>query len=437
MKLTTLERLAGDAGRRFLNFADARIVLAHGCFDVVHPGHIRHLQWAKAQGDVLVCSVTSDRFIHKGADRPWVPELLRCENVAALECVDYVLLTDAPDAVELIERLKPDVFVKGFEYRFHVDVVTKAEQIATVAGGGCVAFSPADVVYSSTELGPPGITLPDFSGLRVHVIGDAIRDVYTQARCLGAASKSPTLVYAKGESQEWIGGAGVVAEHCRAAGAQVTLTTAGATVKERILVDGVKVLEFHARPGGRLPVTWVKEAHDVVIFADFQHGVFTRETIANYLHVWRDPGMVSAADSQVSGTAWGNILDFKGCDLLFANEREARFALRDQTTEDIGPAFWEAAHKGGSHATFLKLGSRGLRIYDGTGPRVHAAVARQPIVDPIGAGDALLAYATLTYAVTKDLELAGQIGSLAAAEACAHLGNVPVTRAQVQARSWR
>ena len=69
-------------------------------------------------------------------------------------------------------------------------------------------------------------TLPDFSGLRVHVIGDAIRDVYTQARCLGAASKSPTLVYETLGSREWVGGAGVVAAHCRAAGAEVTLTTA-------------------------------------------------------------------------------------------------------------------------------------------------------------------------------------------------------------------
>src|SRR5262245_17217598 len=87
--------------------------------------------------------------------------------------------------------------------------------------------------------------LQGMHGLRVHVIGDAIRDVYTQAKCLGAASKSPTLVYERGESKEWEGGAGIVAAHCGAAGATVFLTTAGETVKERIVVDGVKVCEFH------------------------------------------------------------------------------------------------------------------------------------------------------------------------------------------------
>ena len=79
-------------------------------------------------------------------------------------------------------------------------------------------------------------------------------------------------------------------------------------------------------------------------------------------------------------------------------------------------------------------GREGLLVYH-NGPRIEVpALASQPIVDPIGAGDALLAYATLTYAVTKDLELAGHIGSLAAAEACAHLGNVPVPREAVEAR---
>ena len=137
-----------------------------------------------------------------------------------------------------------------------------------------------------------------------------------------------------------------------------------------------------------------------------------------------------------SDIAWGNILAFEGCDLLFANEKEARFALRDQTSDrdTLGTRLWSAAHYRGATGVFLKLGAQGLAIH-GNGPRHQIpAYAAQPIVDPIGAGDALLAYATLTYAVTKDLELAGHLGSLAAAEACAHLGNVPVTREAVEAR---
>jgi rfaE bifunctional protein nucleotidyltransferase chain/domain len=428
MKLTTLDRLAHRAHR-----PPGRLVLAHGCFDVVHPGHIRHLRWAKAQGDVLVCSVTADRHIAKGPGRPWVPELLRAENLAALEMVDYVVITDAPDAVGVITALKPDLYVKGFEYKYRHDPVTNAEQAAVLAGGGRLAMSPNDVVYSSTELGPPGVVIPDFSGLRVHVIGDAIRDIYTQARCLGAASKSPTLVYERLQSEEWAGGATVVAHHCRAAGAQVTLTTAGETIKERIIVEGAKVAEFHMAPAPQQIVPFHDwPAADVVIFADFAHGLFMPQTLRGWLDY---PADVKAADSQTTDVCWGNILDFKGCDLLFANEREARFALRYQTssTEAVAYALWEKA----GAPIFLKRGAQGLMIVDKGQGRDLPAFATQPIVDPIGAGDALLAYATLTYAVTKDLELAGIIGSLAAAEACAHQGNVPVTLEAVKRRAMR
>lgn len=279
--------------------------------------------------------------------------------------------------------------------------------------------------------------LPDFSGLRVHVIGDAIRDVYTEARCLGAASKSPTLVYERGASQEWEGGAWVVGAHCQAAGADVRWTTSGVTVKERIIVEGTKVAEFHtynAVPRSTMPFMSVSTS-DVVIFADFGHGMFPRDLTPHWLR-WA-PNALRAADSQTTDISWGNILDFTGCNLLFANEREARCALRDQTSsvEAIAYALWEeAANHAVPVAVFLKRGSRGLTIvHEGQG-RDFPPYATQPIVDPIGAGDALLAYATLTYAVTKDLEQAGVIGSLAAAEACAHLGNVPVTRAAVEKR---
>jgi sugar/nucleoside kinase (ribokinase family) len=174
----------------------------------------------------------------------------------------------------------------------------------------------------------------------------------------------------------------------------------------------------------------LNEPVDVVIFADFGLGAIDRKTIASVRDGY--PAALMAADSQTSGTAWGNILDFRECDLLFANEREARFALRDQTSsfEAIAYALWQEAEA----PIFLKRGAHGLTLVEHGQGRDLPAYATQPIVDPIGAGDALLAYATLTYAVTKDLELAGQIGSLAAAEACAHEGNVSVTRAALERR---
>src|SRR5687768_10599514 len=73
------------------------VVMCHGTFDIVHPGHIRHLMYAREQGDLLVASLTADEFIAKGAGRPYVPQDLRAANLAALEVVDYVLIDSNPE----------------------------------------------------------------------------------------------------------------------------------------------------------------------------------------------------------------------------------------------------------------------------------------------------------------------------------------------------
>src|SRR6476620_4670329 len=99
------------AGRR----GGKTVVHCHGCFDIVHPGHIHYLQFAKGQGNVLVVSVSADPQVNKGADRPFIPQDLRAESLAALECVDYVYVNPHPTAVELLEELRPDVYVKGRE----------------------------------------------------------------------------------------------------------------------------------------------------------------------------------------------------------------------------------------------------------------------------------------------------------------------------------
>src|SRR5580704_16644550 len=92
------------------------VVHCHGCFDIVHPGHIHHLQLAKSLGDLLIVSVSADTQVNKGPARPLVPDAVRASTLAALQCVDGVYVNPFPTAVELLEELKPDVYVKGKEY---------------------------------------------------------------------------------------------------------------------------------------------------------------------------------------------------------------------------------------------------------------------------------------------------------------------------------
>src|SRR5206468_3368354 len=108
------------------------IVHCHGCFDIVHPGHIQHLQFAKSLGDILIVSVSADTHVNKGINRPLIPDDLRASSVAALECVDFVYVNPDPTAVELLEQLRPDVYVKGREYERSIDPRFLAERDAVV-----------------------------------------------------------------------------------------------------------------------------------------------------------------------------------------------------------------------------------------------------------------------------------------------------------------
>jgi D-beta-D-heptose 7-phosphate kinase/D-beta-D-heptose 1-phosphate adenosyltransferase len=95
-----------------------KVVFTNGCFDLLHLGHVRYLEAARAEGDVLVIGVNSDRSVHeiKGPNRPVVPEDERAEVLAALACVDFVTLFDEPDPLETIRALLPDVLVKGSDW---------------------------------------------------------------------------------------------------------------------------------------------------------------------------------------------------------------------------------------------------------------------------------------------------------------------------------
>ena len=128
-----------------------RIVFTNGCFDLMHVGHTRYLQAARNLGDLLVVAVNSDdsvRSLNKAPDRPIVPEAQRAEVVAALSCVDYVVLFNEPDPHSLIAALQPDVLVKGGDWA--VDRIVGREIVE--ARGGTVRTIPLVPGVSTTSL---------------------------------------------------------------------------------------------------------------------------------------------------------------------------------------------------------------------------------------------------------------------------------------------
>jgi len=478
-----LADLLGDPPRR------QKIVMCHGTFDLVHPGHIRHLVYARSKGAKLVVGVTADAHVKKADHRPFVPEDLRALNLAALETVDFVTVDPNPTPIENILTIKPDYFVKGYEYQSGgLHPRTAEEKAAVESYGGEVIFTPGDIVYSSSaiiESGPPDIAVEKLmnllegekrsfddlknalnavQGLKVHVVGDTIVDSLTVTSMIGASGKTPTLSVRYEGKRDYVGGAGIVAKHLEAAGAEVTFTTVlgddalaqfvrddiaqcGVNLndivdstrptinKNAIVAGGYRMLKIDTLDNRGISeqitkriVRAIKETPaDAVVFSDFRHGMFNGESIP-VLSAAIPDGIFKVADSQVA-SRWGNILDFRGFDLITPNEKEARFSLGDQDTviRPLGTRLFEEAK---CKVLILKLGSRGSMTFREAGGELRTFFGvdsfADHVIDAVGSGDALLAYATLALKATGDEVVASVLGAMAAAAECELDGNIPV-----------
>jgi len=272
LSLEQLLRLRADARAQ-----GRRIVQCHGCFDIVHPGHVRHLRFAKQLGDILLVTITADSSIAKGTGRPLIPEELRAENLAALDFVDWVLVDQSPTAAALLEAVRPDIYVKGREYEFNSDPRFQAERQTVERHLGRVVFSSGDVVFSSTALiaaleqsvdpfharlrellarddtqGPAlGSLISAFRGRPVVVVGETILDTYVLCDRPDIAGESPIMTLRPAEYRHYDGGAAIIARHAAALGAKPVLVTpmptsgpgapAALAVRQRLLADGIEL----------------------------------------------------------------------------------------------------------------------------------------------------------------------------------------------------
>lgn len=278
-KLKTIEELADIA--QIARSAGETVVLAHGTFDLLHVGHLRHLRQAKREGTLLIATTTADQFVNKGPGRPVFSEHMRAEMLSALDCVDFVGIHAAPLAVDAIRRIRPHVYVKGSDYQNPEDDVTGGivdEREAVEAGGGRIAFTD-DITYSSTALINRYLnifepTLDHYlesqrdrslldrlveligrvQNYRVLMVGDAIIDDYRYVSAIGKSPKEH-MIATQFESREvFAGGVFAAANHVASFCKEVELVTTIGDDGEfdelirRSLKPNVK-LTAHRRPG--------------------------------------------------------------------------------------------------------------------------------------------------------------------------------------------
>jgi rfaE bifunctional protein nucleotidyltransferase chain/domain len=222
--------------------AGRRIVQCHGTFDLIHPGHIVHLEEARALGDLLVVTVTDEQHVNKGPGRPCFNDDLRTRTLAALECVDYVVLIPYTAAVEAIRLVKPDIYCKGSEYEDASNDVTGNihDDLTEVRSHGGEVRYIGSIVFSSTKLlnnhfghisekirtccqklatrtsAAEIRTMVDgFQNLRVLVIGDTIIDQYACLNVQGLTSKNRIISGRFLHQDTYLGGALAVVRHVK------------------------------------------------------------------------------------------------------------------------------------------------------------------------------------------------------------------------------
>lgn len=217
-----------------------KVVLCHGVFDLLHPGHIAHLQESKALGDVLIISITAAPYVNRGPGRPVFSDELRLYSLASLACVDYVLLAPVATALEVIDQVQPNIYCKGHEYADSSQDVTQnidreAERVREYGGEvrytGEIVFSSTKLINNYLDVLSPQVKryaselsqqysfdrvrqgVDDMQKLKVLVIGDVIIDEFTHCKVQGLTSKGTVISTRFLKKEQHLGGSLAIARH--------------------------------------------------------------------------------------------------------------------------------------------------------------------------------------------------------------------------------
>ena len=467
--------------------ADQKSVFVSGNFNILHPGHLRLIRFARELGERLTVGVMSDRM---AGDAAHIPQEMRLEGVSSISDVDEAVLIDEP-VNNLIRNLRPDFVVKGKEHESRINT----ELEATEDYGGRLLFASGDVTFSSQDLiqksikkSKPRVSLyPDdftlrhkitkerlrsivrnFQNLRVLVIGDLILDEYVICQPLGMSQEDPTIVVTPTNTERYVGGAGIVSAHAAGFGAEVDFLSvvgddegsvfasehlAEYKVNAHLVTDESRPTtikqRFRAKEKTLLRVSYLHQGSvdaliqeqlggmginlmsscDLVVFSDFNYGCLPQMLVERLVERGAALDRTMAADSQ-SSSQTGDVSRFKGMDLLTPTEWEARISLRNN--EDGLVILAENIRKlSEAKNIILSMGSEGSLLHfephGNTFQTDRIEALNSNPVDVAGAGDSLLITSAMALACGANAWESACIGSIAASVQVSRLGNLPLT----------
>ena len=397
--------------------AGQRIAFVSGNFNIVHPGHLRLLKFARDMADVLVVGLQPD-----STSGVTVKGELRLDGMRALSVVDHAFMMQHA-APKVIEVLKPDFVVKGKEF----ETKRNAEAAVVESYGGKLIFSSGDVQFASVDLLRHEFTdsvattmrsaegfperhgldtdqlrrlIDKVSGMTVAVIGDLIVDDYITCDPLGMSQEDPTIVVTPIETRTFVGGAGVVAAHAHNLGAKThyftvfgedeTAAYAGSELtKMGVEVHGIadvtrpttRKQRFRALNKTLLRVNHLRQhavskeiadkmlerveavlpTIDLLMFSDFNYGCLPQNLVDAICESARKHGVMMSADSQAS-SQMSDISRFKGMTMVTPTEREARLALRD-TASGLAVLAQKLRTEAQAANVIITLGEEGMLIH--------------------------------------------------------------------------
>ena len=466
-----------------------KIIFVSGNFNILHPGHLRLLQFAKKLGSYLVVGVNNDTIAGKSA---YIKQNLRINNVKNLNFVNEVILIK--NLKSTILKIKPDTIVKGKEFRYKDNeeslIVKKIKTKLVFSSGDHNYFSKnllKKEFYNSTfdlELTKDYLvrnkintkhlvkTIKKIKNINVCVIGDIIVDEYIQTNMLGLSNEEPCMVLNPTSQKKFIGGAGIVASHASSLGAKTYLfsvvgkdentifvknelkknkvnsflykdTIRPTTLKQRFKVENnsqIKISYLSQEPISndiqkkiinRLKV--ILKNTDLLIFSDFNYGCLPQQLVNKILKIAKENNVLVTADSQ-SSSQIGDIARFKGVNMIAPTEREARVSVKNDT-DGLVILATKLQQTSKSENIILTLGSDGVLIFS-TSKNKENKIDKLPALnnnpkDISGSGDSLLVMSSLFLALNSNIWEASLMGSLSAALQSSTIGNQPIKLSEI------
>lgn len=455
-----------------------KIVMCHGVFDLLHLGHINHFEQARKFGDILIVSVTTDKFVNKGPSRPQFNISQRMQALSSLQSVDYVVSSEFPTAEMNLKKIKPDIFCKGPDYLKNKDLTKNLikEKKLVLKLGGKIQFTKG-VTFSSSKL------INNLSGnldsvqkkylkkiknkyefqdiidlfnkikkINVNVLGEIILDKYSYCEPIGISGKDPFLVFKKKDDKSFDGGSLAITKNISNFVKNVNLISNFS--KRKLIIKKDPSCDVKSI---KLDLVFSKNKRDIIKnrFVDYNtntklFGLYTIDDneidysqeneiikklklakknnsfiVSDYGH-----GLISKkisnflsknkfnyflnAQINSSNRGYHGLFKYKNPNSIIINTSELRYEFRDKKSS-VEKLILKLQKKLNAQNVVVTMGSSGAVCYSKKDKFCYCPAFHNKIIDKVGAGDSLLAIFSLLKLVGAKNDLALFISSLSAA----------------------